>query len=283
MNQQKVAIQGVQASFHHEAARNYFGQQVPVVECSTFRALCEALKSGEATMALMAIENTIAGSILPNYALLKEYHLKICGEVYLPIRMNLMALPGVELEDIEQVLSHPMAILQCSDFLNELKVKAVEHEDTAGAAKKLMEEQMPNTAVIAGMAAAERYQLNVLAKSIETNKQNYTRFLVLNVNSKFPGLANGKETCNKASLCFELGHSVGALAEVLNIFEAFHINLTKIQSVPIVGKPYEYSFHVDIEWGDYRDYEQAIKQVLNSVSTLAVLGEYPKGVLEITG
>ncbi len=273
MSSTRVAIQGIATSFHDFAAKKYFGSNAVSVECSSFKAVCECLKNGNSDFGVMAIENSITGSILGNYTLLSSYHFKIIGEVFLHIQMNLMAHPGVELKDIEVIQSHPVAIRQCGEFLETLpeKIKILEKSDTASSAKQIMDEKLKNTAAIAGAEVARVYGLDILEKRIEDNKKNYTRFLIL---SNEP---NVDKTNNKASLCFELGHQVGALSIVLNILKEHSINMTKIQSLPIVGKPYEYSFHVDVEWSDYNMYEKAINLVLRNVSTLTVLGEYQKG------
>ncbi len=272
MSNKRIAIQGILGSFHDEAAKKYFGDDITIVECDTFRTLCDALKDEKADCAVMAIENTLAGSMLPNYALMREYHLKIIGEVFLHIQMNLLALPGVKLSDIEFVISHPIAIRQSAEYLQTLKnVKIVEQNDTAQSVKHIKDNNLTNTAAVAGVNAALLYGLEPLEKRIETHKRNYTRFLALTKRS------NGGEGVNKASICFEVGHYAGALAKVLNIFAENGINLTKIQSVPIIGKPYEYTFHVDIEWDNYDAYEIAIHEVLKNVSSLSILGEYKKG------
>ena len=272
----KIAIQGVAGSFHEEAAYKFFGKEIETFECDTFKDVFEALDTGKVDFAAMAIENTVAGSLLTNYSLLRDYHFKIIGETFLHIQMNLMALPDVKINDIETVISHPIAIKQCYSYLYSLKkAKIVEKEDTAGSAKIIRDKQLKNTAAVASKSAAEIYGLNILERNIETNKQNYTRFLVLSKE----GIENSEN--NKASMCFELGHKVGALTEILNIFTKFNINLTKIQSIPIIGKPYEYAFHVDVEWNNVENYEKAIHNVLRKASNLSVLGEYKKGIMDI--
>jgi prephenate dehydratase len=223
----------------------------------------------------MAIENSIAGSILPNYFLLQEYHFSIIGEVYLPIHMHLLALPGVKLSDIRSIESHPMAIRQCSDFLFRLKnVEIRESDDTAVSAKKVKDKKLTDTAAIANEYAAKKFGLQILEKRIETNKKNFTRFLIL---------TKGRQTvkeANKASLCFEVANEVGSLAESLMTLKNNQINLSKIQSIPIVGKPSEYSIHIDVEWKKRKNYDEAIKQVLRQVKNLNVLGEYKKAKIE---
>ncbi len=273
----RVAIQGIAASFHEVAALTYFEDAIETVECLTFHKLCETLLHDEADFAVMAIENSIAGSILPNYFLLQEYHFSIVGEVYLPIHMNLLALPGVKLENIKTIESHPMAIRQCSDFLNRLTgVEIRESDDTAYSAKRIQELKLKNTAAIASELAAKRFGLQILEKRIETNKKNFTRFLIL---SKAKQQKKGSDI-NKASLCFEVANEVGSLADALMTLKDNSINVSKIQSIPIIGKPSQYSIHIDVEWKRKRNYDNAIRLVLRQVRNLNVLGEYKKAKIE---
>jgi prephenate dehydratase len=268
----KIAIQGIETSFHEVAAKKYFGENITSDECWTFTELCESLNSGKSDFAVMAIENSIAGSLLQNYGLLQDYHFYILGEVFLRIEMNLMALPGTKLEEISVVQSHPIAIRQCMQFLQNLpNIKILEKEDTAACAKEIAELNLKGYAAIANKAAAPRFGLEILASNIETNKNNFTRFMVL---GKKP-LESDKN--NKATLFFNLPHDPGSLAKVLNLFAEHNINLTKIQSVPIVGLPYKYNFHVDIEWQNYSDYQKAKKAILPFIVNLSILGEYQKG------
>lgn len=271
----KVAIQGIATSFHEVAAMQHFGQEVQTVECLTFHDLCETIKDGNADFGVMAIENSIAGSILPNYFLLQQYHFTILGEVYLPIRMHLMALPGVELSAIKVIESHPMAIRQCSDYLDQLKnVEIRESDDTAWSAKKIWENKLTDTAAIANEQAAKKFGLSILERRIETHKKNFTRFLVL---SKRNGEQNGG---NKASISFEVANEVGSLADALMTFKSQKINLSKIQSVPIIGKPSEYTIHVDVEWKRRRDYDEAIYHLVRQVRNLNIIGEYKKSPIK---
>ena len=271
----KIAIQGITTSFHEVAAFTYFQQPVTTIECLSFHALCESLKNGEADYAVMAIENSIAGSILPNYFLLQEYHFSIVGEIYLPIHMHLLALPGVELKDIKNIESHPMAIRQCSDYLYKMKgVQIMESDDTALSARKVKEKKLKDTAAIANEYAAKKFGLNILEKRIETHKKNFTRFLILTRKT------NTSIDSNKASISFEVANEVGSLAEALMTFKTNSINLTKIQSIPIIGKPNEYSIHVDLEWKKRKSYDVAIQQVLRQVRNLNILGEYKKAKIE---
>jgi prephenate dehydratase len=272
----KIAIQGISASFHEIAALTYFNNEpIDTVECLTFHDLCESLKNGESDYAVMAIENSIAGSILPNYFLLQSYHFSIVGELYLPIHMHLLVLPGVKLEDIRCIESHPMAIRQCSEYIHALKgIEVRESDDTALSAKKVKELKLKDTAAIANEFAAKKFGLEILEKRIETHKKNFTRFLILTKRS------NEKIESNKASLSFEVANEVGSLAEALMVFKTYHINLTKIQSIPIIGKPSEYSIHIDVEWKKRKEYDEAMREVMRQVKNLNILGEYKKGKIE---
>ncbi len=271
----RVAIQGISTSFHEVAARQYFGSNIQTVECLSFHSLCESLNSNAADFAVMAIENSIAGSILPNYFLLQQNHFNILGEVYQPIHMHLLALPGVKLRDIKTIESHPMAIRQCSDFLYRLpNVEIRESDDTALSAKKVRIESLKDTAAIANEQAAKKYKLNILEKRIETHKKNFTRFLIL---SKKDAV---QKSANKASLSFEVANEVGSLADALMTFKNEGINLTKIQSVPIIGKPSEYTIHIDVEWKKRKSYDDAIRLVLRQVRNLNVMGEYKKAAIK---
>lgn len=278
MNRKKrtsVAIQGIATSFHEVAAMEHFGQDIDTIECLSFHDLCEVIKNGKAEFGVMAIENSIAGSILPNYFLLQQYHFTILGEVYLPIRMHLMALPGVDLAEIKVIESHPMAIRQCSDYLHQLpNIEIRESDDTAGSAKKIREKNLSDTAAIANEEAANKFGLAILEKRIETHKKNYTRFLIL---SKREGVQLGGD---KASLSFEVANEVGSLADALMTFKNQKINLSKIQSVPIIGKPSEYTIHVDVEWGERKSYDEAIHQLIRQVRNLNVMGEYKKATVK---
>ncbi len=268
----KIAIQGVAGAFHEVAAWQHFGKNITVVECDTFRILSRKLHRGEVDFALMAIENTIAGTLMPNYSLINEFGLKIVGEVFLHIQMQLMALPGVALEQIQYVHSHPIAIAQCREYLDTLpqSVTVVEKNDTAESAQEIVNKKLMNTAAIAGAQAAGLYGLQIIAPNIHTNKQNFTRFFVL------AREAQPVPNANKTSLCFELEHRSGSLAEVLMLFAINGLNLTKIQSVPILGKPYQYSFFIDLEWDDEALYKSVIKRFAEKVTGYTILGEYEK-------
>ena len=271
MQKKRVAIQGIRASFHEEAAFRFFGTDIETVECNSFKLTCEALKNKQADYVVMAIENSIAGSLLPNYSLLRDYHFPIVGEVYLPIQLHLLALPGVKFEDVKYVQSHPIAIRQCSDFFDEHPhLQIIESNDTAACAKKIREEQLTDTVAIANQLAAKLYSLDTLKQRIESNKKNYTRFLILKDKKA------DVNDANKASLCFQVGNEVGALARVLNVFADLQVNLSKIQSMPVLGKRNEYNFYVDIEWNNQSDYDDAIRQVLKYTINFTIMGEYQK-------
>lgn len=271
----RIAVQGIAGSFHEDAAVNYFEDEVEIVECKTFTTVCEYIDSDKVDYAVMAIENSIAGSLLNNYQLIRDYHLRVIGEIYIHISMNLLVNEGVKAKDIEHIHSHPIALRQCMEYIEQFYPNAQLHEklDTAASSKLVADEKLNNAASIANLRSAELYKLKVLDTGIETNKKNYTRFLVLSKHG------NPTEGTNKASVCFEVGHFHGALAKVLNTFAENEINLTKIQSVPKIGKPNEYTFHVDIEWEKGANYDRAIHQVLKSASSLSILGEYKKGNL----
>lgn len=268
----RVAIQGIKASFHEEAAFKFFGQDIDTVECNSFKETCDKLDQNDADFVVMAIENSIAGSLLPNYTLIRDFGFAVVGEVYLAIQLHLMALPGVKFEDIKTVTSHPIAIRQCIDFFYDYPhIKIVESNDTAACAKRIKDEQLLDTMAIANSLAAELYDLNILERRVESNKKNYTRFLILKKERK----DEGKEI-NKASICFQVGHKPGSLATVLNIFAQQEVSLTKIQSLPVLGKRNEYYFYVDLEWQSTEKYDKAIRQALKFTSNFNILGEYQK-------
>ena len=266
----RVAIQGIQASFHEEAAYKFFGKDIETIECNSFKQTCDTLEKNEADFVIMAIENSIAGSLLPNYTLIRDYNFAVHGEVYLPIQLHLMALPGVKFENIKFATSHPIAIRQCVDFFDDYpNIQVIESNDTAACAKKIRDEQLTDTVAIANTLAAELYGLNIIERRIESNKKNYTRFLIL----KKDKTDDGKKI-NKASICFQVGNHVGALSKVLNIFAELNVNLTKIQSMPVLGKRNEYYFYVDMEWQDMDKYDTAIRKALKYTVNFNIMGEY---------
>jgi prephenate dehydratase len=272
----KVAIQGGYGAFHEIAAKHYFqNDHIEIITANTFKDLFKSLRMNHADLGIMAIENSLAGSILPNYGLLQESNMKIIGEIYLRIKQNLVALPGQKIEDIKEVFSHPMAILQCQLFFNNYPhIKLIDSIDTALSAKEIHDNQLKGTAAIASKLAADKYNLEILQESIETNKMNYTRFLIL---ADKKGIHKPGPSINKASIYFALAHEIGSLSKILSIFSFYNINLTKIQSMPIMGKDWEYQFYVDVTFKDYKIYHQAIDAVRPFTSDLGIMGEYEKG------
>ena len=271
----RIAIQGGYGAFHELAAHKYFkGEEIKIRPRDTFRDLLSSLKDQRSDFGIMAIENSLAGSILPNYNLLKETPMRIIGEVYLRIKQNLVAVPGNNIEKIQEVFSHPMAILQCKEYFERYPhIKLVESIDTALSAKEISEKKLMNAGAIASRLAAEKYGLEILAEGIETNKMNYTRFLILTEN----GHEVAVEKVNKASIHFALAHKIGSLSKILSIFSFHEINLAKIQSMPIIGKDWEYQFYVDLEVTDYEMYKKALESIKPFTSGLIIMGEYVKG------
>lgn len=267
----KIAIQGIKGSFHHQVAKDYFYQNVIVDECLSFEELVDSLLKGNSEQAVMAIENSIAGPIIPNYALIDKNNLHIIGEHYLDIIQNLMALPGQKIEDIQEVHSHPMALLQCMDFLKKYpNIKLVEDKDTAETARRIHENQIKGIAAIASVTAAEMYNLEIIAPSIQTIDNNMTRFVILKKENSFVS----EEEINRASIKFELDHKRGSLAAVLNVMSDCKLNLTKIQSLPKIETPWKYSFFVDVTFEKYEDYAKAKALVSIMAHYFKVLGEY---------
>jgi prephenate dehydratase len=276
----RIVIQGGYGAFHEIAALHYFDNEpVEIMPRDTFKDLMKALRKDMADYGIMAIENSLAGSILPNYNLLKDSPMKdspmkIIGEIYMRIRQNLVALPGQSIEDIREVYSHPMAILQCQVFFDQYSdIKLVESMDTALSAKEIRDGELRGIGAIASGLAAEKYDLEIMAANIETNKKNYTRFLIL---------GNGKdsvplEEVNKSSVHFALSHKIGSLSKILSILSFYEINLSKIQSMPIMGKDWEYQFYIDVEFSDYELYNQSIEAIRPFTSDLGILGEYKRG------
>ncbi|MEN9908813.1 MAG: hypothetical protein RLZZ540_1962 [Bacteroidota bacterium] len=267
----KIAIQGIVGSFHHQVAQEYYDQDVVVDECLSFDELVDSLLSGKSAQAVMAIENSIAGPIIPNYALIDKNNLHIIGEHYLRIHQNLMALKGQSIADIKEVYSHPMALLQCMDFLKQYPhIKLVEDKDTAETARRIQENQLKGVAAIASKVAAEMYGLEILAPEIQTIKNNMTRFVIINKENSFVP----ENEINRASLKFELDHKRGSLAAVLNVMSDCKMNLTKIQSLPKIETPWKYSFFVDVTFEKYEDYAKAKSLLEIMAEYFKVLGEY---------
>lgn len=269
--EKKIAIQGIQGSFHHLVAQEYYHEKIGVLECMSFQEVTNSLITGVVEEAVMAIENSIAGSILPNYALIDEHDLKIVGEHYIPIDMNLMAVKGQHIEDIKKVYSHPMALLQCKEFFKTYPhIKLIEDTDTAEVARRISLKGSKHVAAVASKAAADIFGLDILARSIHTKKSNATRFLILSTKQKKP---NG-EKIDKASLKFELESKRGSLVSVLNIIRDFNLDMTKIQSMPIIETPWKYSFFVDVIFEDYEEFEKAMEILGIMTEELKVLGTY---------
>ncbi len=267
----KIAIQGVRGSFHHLVAQQYFGDQVVVDECMSFPEVVQSLLAGRSREAVMAIENSIAGSILPNYALIDENSLHVTGEYYMPVNMNLMALPGQKISDIKKVYSHPMALLQCKEFFKDHRhIKLIEDEDTAEVARRISQNQSTGIAALASKAAAEIFGLEILAEGIQTKKSNATRFLIMGTQEKE---SNG-EILNKASIKFELESRRGSLVSVLNIIRDYDLDMTKIQSMPIIETPWKYSFFVDVLFEDRNNFNKAIEIIKVMTEELKILGIY---------
>ena len=267
----KIAIQGIKGSNHHQVAKEFFTEPFDLVECLSFDKLIEELLNGTADKAVMAIENSIAGSIIPNYNLIYHNLIHIIGEHYLNIDHNLMVKPGLTIEDITEVHSHPMALLQCKDFFKAYpKIKLVEDVDTAETAKRIEEKELRTVGAIAPKVAADLYNLDIIASAIQTIKNNATRFIILKKQNK----VLPKEAINKASLRFITDHKRGSLAAVLNVMSDCNMNLTKIQSLPVIETPWKYAFFVDVTFDAYTDFEKG-KALLKIMSEdFRVLGEY---------
>lgn len=267
----RIAIQGTKGSNHHQVALEYFGEDIDLVECMSFDGMVDRLLQGKADKGVMAIENSIAGSIIPNYALVYHNNLHIIGEHYLNIHHNLMVLNGQQITDITEVHSHPMALLQCMEFLKKYPhIKLVEDVDTAETARRIRDGRIKGIAAIAPAMAATLYDLEIIAPEIQTIKNNATRFIVIKTqNKELP-----REEINKASLRFITDHKRGSLATVLNVMSDCNLNLTKIQSLPIIDVPWKYAFFVDVTFDDYQQFDKA-KSLLKIMSEdFRVLGEY---------
>jgi prephenate dehydratase len=270
-----VAIQGIEGSFHHIAAANYFGNDIDLVPCNRFEKIFKNLDNKVANKAVIAIENSVAGTILPNYALLRNGNYKIVGELSLRIQHQLLTLENQRIEDIKIVKSHPMALLQCQDFFKKYPhIHLEESDDTAAAAKRLAEKPNAGIAVVASEKAGQIFGLKKIASSIEDNKRNFTRFLVLDAENNVHA---ENSSVNKASVCFHLGHEIGALAKVLTALASENINLVKIQSLPLVGREWEYFFHIDMEFFYYENYKNGLRKIESFTKDLKILGQYQRG------
>jgi prephenate dehydratase len=275
----KIAIQGFEASFHEIVAIQYFGADIETVECATFPKLFSVMENGQADYAVCAIENSLAGSILPNYAHLRNSNLEIIGEVYLRIEMNLMALPNQSIDQIEEIHSHPMALLQCQGFFeNYPNIQLVESNDTALSAREIKEKHIKHRAAVASKRAAELFGLEIIAADIHDNKRNFTRFLILA--QRHPELVSGSSsasTINKSSISFRAHHTAGSLAKVLTVIGNHSINLTKIQSLPVVGEEWQYYMYADLEFEDVDSYRKMLLEIEPLTKELKILGEYTQG------
>lgn len=285
MNETKVAIQGIGGCNHYIAARKFFCKEnIRTVDCSTFKELAEKVENDSSTLGIMAVENTIAGSILQNYRLIRNCGLRVIGEYKLRITHSLAALPGVSIGEIKEVNTHPMAFMQCAEFLESMPdAKLVEKDDTAGSAKWISDNGLRDHAAICPAVAAKLYGMNILADGIETNKRNFTRFLILAgkdvAKEKQDALIKAGETGepDKSSIVFTLPHEKGSLSKVLTILSFYGMNLTMIQSLPIVGREWEYQFYINLMFEDYKRYRQAVDAIIPLTKELQVLGEYKEG------
>lgn len=266
-----VAIQGIKGSFHHIVALEYFDNALAIDECMTFDNAVQSVMTQKTDAVIMAIENSIAGSIIPNYALIDDNQLHIIGEHYLDIQHHLLALPGQSIEDIHEVYSHPMALLQCKQFFKKHPhIKLVEDKDTAEVAQRIQQKQLKNVGAIASQLAADLFELEVVSRSIQTIKQNETRFVIaVTSNSEAQEVQ-----INKASLKFDVDHKRGSLASILNVMSDCRLSLTKIQSLPIIETPWKYAFFVDVTFEAYGDYEKAKSIMKIMAHNFKVLGEY---------
>lgn len=278
MKKLKVAIQGIKGAFHYQATSEYFGNEaIEIIECLSFDQLAYSLVNDTADLGVMALENSIAGAILPNYALIDRLHLQIVGEHYIDIQQNLMALKGQKISDIKEVHSHAMALLQCKTFFEHYpEIKLVEDTDTATTAKRIYENKLQSIGAIASKAAAELYELEILAPSIQTMKVNATRFVIIQKADKIIHHQN----VNKASLKFQVHHKRGSLAAVLNVISDCKMNMTKIQSLPVIETPWKYAFFVDIIFEEYKNFQKA-QQILSIMTeNFKILGEYQNALTE---
>ena len=270
MSKKNIGIQGIKGSYHHIVANEFYGNKIDIDEFLTFEIMSSQLAEGKSDASIMAIENSIAGSIIPNYSLIDEYNLSIVGESYLKISHNLLALENQSIHDIKEVHSHPMALLQCRDFFKKYpKIKLVEDTDTALSAKEIYLNNVKGRAAIASTLASDLYSLNILAKNIQTIKNNETRFVILERST-----LDSKSKFNKASIKFELDHKRGSLATILNVMSDCKMNLTKIQSIPKIETPWRYSFFVDITFESVDDYFKVKSIIEIMAKDFKVLGEY---------
>jgi prephenate dehydratase len=274
----KVAIQGILGSYHDVAAHHYFeGEEIEIIGCRSFRDVVKRIRDDASVIGLMAIENTIAGSLLQNHELIRQSECTIIGEYKLRISHSLAALPGTALSEVKEVNSHPIALMQCAEFLETLPgIKVVEKEDTAMSAKWIAENELYGHAAVCDKTAAGIYGLEVLAEGIETNNRNFTRFLVIANKWYEEDIMQGVKR-NKSSLVFALPHTAGSLSKILTILSFYDMNLTKIQSLPIIGREWEYLFYINLTYSDYTRYKQALDAIIPLTRDLKILGEYAEG------
>lgn len=266
-----VAIQGIEGSYHHQTAQEYFDRDIQIIPCDSFDKVAQKLLNQEASMGIMAIENTIAGAILPNYNLIDKHQLYIVGEHYIDIQHQLMAIQGQHLEDLTEVHSHYMALLQCKDFFAQYPhIKLVEDSDTASTARRIKQGNLRGIGAIASVTAAHLFGLEILATNIQTMKNNATRFVILQ--KEKPLLY--QKTINKASIKFQLDHKRGSLATVLNVISNCDLNMTKIQSLPVVHQPWKYAFFVDVTFDKYTNFQKVIQLLDIMAEDIKILGEY---------
>ncbi len=271
----RVAIQGIAGCFHEQAAREYFkGEEVNAVACKSFSKLFEAVAADKSLLGIIAIENTIAGALLQNHELLRESQMTVIGEQKIRIELVAAMLPEDDFSNLKEANSHPIALMQCQKWLrNYPSIKVVEKDDTASSAHEISSLKLHGHAAICGELAAEMYGLKILERGIETNKRNFTRFLILAPELHARSMVD-ESTINKASIVFTLAHSAGALSKVLTILSFYDLNLTKIQSMPIIGREWEYQFYVDLTFDDLQRYRQAIDAVKPLTNYMKILGEY---------
>lgn len=269
----KVAIQGIPGSFHHQVALNLYGEEIEVIPYRTFEEVARSVAQYKDDLAIMAIENSIAGAILPNYELIDRHDLRIVAEYYLPISHNLMALPGQSIEDIREVRSHPMALLQCKKFFQGYpQITLIDDLDTASVAKRITDEYLQGVGAVASKTAAKIYGLDLLAVDIQTVKDNFTRFIILQKVQ-----LESESIPEKVSLKITIGNEKGSLAQLLTVLSEYGLNLSKIQSIPVIDKPWNYAFFIDAQVDNYANYQKALLEVKMRGNEVKILGEYAKG------
>lgn len=269
----KISIQGIPGSFHHQVALNSFVEEAEILGFRTFEEAAKCVSKGECEFGILAIENSIAGAILPNYELIDRYNLTIKDEYYLPISHNLMCLKGQQIEELTEVRSHPMALLQCKKFFETFpNIKLIDDVDTASVARRIRDEKLKNVAAIASTTAAQIYGLEILANDIQTVKNNFTRFIIL----QKPMLDLGLIQPNKASIKVTVKNEKGILAKLLSLISSTGLDLSKIQSIPVIDKPWEYAFFMDVEFENYPAYQSVIQMIKSDFGDVKIFGEYEK-------